>query len=599
MNHADEARREIDPRQPNVMLERLIDLEDGMPKSLFYAASCAALLAGCQSMSTDSASTPIDDPMATAPPITQGFDASGLSQVLLAEMAGQRGDFHRATEGYLAAADRYRSADLAERATLAARYTDDTALLKSAAARWQQLAPHDSAPQKLLSGIAVDRGDWPAALRHRLELARSEQDAQLLELSDLMVESRADLPPLIAQLRDFTATYPDHADAQMATARLEAANGQFEDAQQRLALLTRRHAKLPELWLTRSQIALEAGDYTQAASAARRGREFAPDDSRFLLALAQAEIASGDVASAERQIDQLLAQYNDTPSLRIGFAQLYLDAGALEPARRLLLPLLDRDDTPPATYLVLGSIAETQQEIDNALLYYRQVPTGPGFLESRAVATQMLIANDRAEDAQKFLRIEILRHTGQRASLTQIGLQAFDNGGQARAADALLADSLKQAPDDTDLLYTRAMREFERGNVATMMTQMRDVIARDPDNAAALNALGYTLATNTDHFDEALDLIERAHALEPQSPAILDSLGWVHFKRGEPQKALGYLRRAYAGQPDQEVAAHLAEVLVTLDQQPEARALVESALAGSDSHPDIDDLLKRYPQLAP
>ena len=599
MKHADRHASAIDPRRPAVMLEPLIDLEDGMPKSLFYAASCAVLLAGCQNMSADTASAPADDPLTSAPPITRGFDAQGLSQVLLSEMAGQRGDFHRAADGYLEAAERYRSAELAERATLAARYTDDKSLLTSAAARWQQLAPQDSAPQKLLSGIAVDRGDWPAALRHRLELARSGEEAQLLELADLMVESQADLPPLIAQLRDFTAAQPDHADAQMATARLEAANGQFDEARQRLTNLARRHADLPILWLTRSQIALEAGDYDQAVFSAQRGRELAPDDSRFLLALAQAEIANGDIAAAEPRIDQLLARHDDTPTLRIGLAQLYLDAGALEPARRLLLPLLDREDTPPATYLVLGSIAESQGEIDNALLYYRQVPTGPGFLDSRALATQMLTAGDRTEDVRTFLRVEILRHPAQRAALTQIGVQALDNAGQSAAADTLLAESLEQAPDDTDLLYTRAMREFERGNVEAMMAQMRDIIAREPDNAAALNALGYTLATTTDHYDEALELIERAHALEPQSPAILDSLGWVHFKRGETQKALGYLRRAYAGQPDQEVAAHLAEALVVLDQTPEARVLVESALAGSEIHPDIDDLLLRYPQLAP
>lgn len=589
----------IDPGRPAVMLERLIDLEDGMPKSLFYAAGCAALLAGCQSMSADDASTSIGDPMASAPPITEGFDAQGLSQVLLSEMAGQRGDFHRAADGYLAAADRYRSADLAERATLAARYTDDTTLLTSAAARWQQLAPDDAAPEKLLSGIAADRGDWPTALRHRLELARTGEDAQLLELADLMVESRATLPPLIAQLRDFTASHPDHPDAQMATARLEAASGQFDDAQQRLATLARRHAELPELWLTRSQIALEAGDYALARSTAQRGQQLAPDDSRFLLALAQAEIASGDIAAAEQQIDQLLARHDDNPTLRIGFAQIYLDAGALEPARRLLLPLLDRDDTPPAAYLILGNIAETQGEVDNALLYYRQVPPGPGFFDSRALAMQMLIGHGRLEDAQGFLRVDMLRHDAQRVSLTQIGLQAFDAGGYTAEADALLTDSLKRAPNDSDLLYTRAMREFERGNVETMMAQMRDVIARDPDNAAALNALGYTLATTTDHYDEALDLIERANALEPQSPAILDSLGWVHFKRGETQKAVGYLRRAYAGQPDQEVAAHLAEALVVLDRTEEAKTLVRSALDGSDTHPDIDDLLMRYPQLAP
>ena len=90
------------------MLEPLIDLEDGMPKSLFYAAGCAVLLAGCQSMSADTAPAPADDPLTSAPPITRGFDARGLSQVLLSEMAGQPGDFPRAADGYLEAAERHR-----------------------------------------------------------------------------------------------------------------------------------------------------------------------------------------------------------------------------------------------------------------------------------------------------------------------------------------------------------------------------------------------------------------------------------------------------------------------------------------------------------
>ncbi|WP_110648355.1 tetratricopeptide repeat protein [Salinicola peritrichatus] len=570
-----------------------------MPKRLFYAAGCAALLAGCQSMSADTPVNSLDDPMASAPPITQGFDAQGLSQVLLSEIAGQRGDFRRAASGYLAAAERYRSADLAERATLAARYTNDTELLQATATRWQQLAPADSAPGELLSSIAVERGDWPDALRQRLRLDERGQDAQLLELADLAIESQAQLEPLLAQLRDFVAAHPEHADAQMATARLEAAAGDPEGAQQRLSRLAALHPDLPALWLTRSQIALEAGDYDLAESAAQRGQTLAPDDSRFLLALAQAQIAGGNLAAAQRQVDELLARHDETPALRIALAQLYLDANALEPARRLLLPLLDRDNTPPAAYLLLGSIAETQEEIDNALLYYRQVPTGPGFVESRALATQMLVEAGRVQDARTFLHIESLRHPSQRVTLTRIGIDALDKADRSAAADALLADSLKQAPDDTDLLYTKAMRDFQRGDVDAMMAQMREIIAKDPDNADALNALGYTLATTTDRYDEAFDLIERAYALEPQSPAILDSLGWVHFKRGDAETAVGYLRRAYAGQPDQEVAAHLAEALAVLGQEEEARSVVTAALAGSDIHPDIDDLLTRYPQLAP
>ncbi|WP_189443098.1 tetratricopeptide repeat protein [Salinicola rhizosphaerae] len=575
-----------------------------MPTRLLLAAGCAALLAGCQSMSTSSSaaegmSASGHDPMASAPPVTQGFDADGLSQVLLSELAGQRGDFRRAAEGYLAAADRYRSAALAQRATLAARYTDDTSLLQTTANRWQQFAPEDSAPQELLSGIAVDRGDWPAALQHRLALAAQGQNGQLLALADLAIESGAEIPPLVAQMRQFVASHPDNADAQMATARFEAAGGDVDRAQRRLTRLAARYRQLPELWLTRAQIALEAGDYALAASSAEHGRELAPDDSRFLLALAQAKIASGDIAGAEQQIDQLLARHDDTPGLRIGLAQLYLNADALAPARRLLLPLLDRDDTPPTVYLLLGSIAETGGELDNALLYYRQVPTGPGFIESRALAIRMLVGAERIEDASQFVQIESLRHPTQRATLTQIGIDTLDDAGKPRAADALLTESLNQSPDDAQLLYAQAMRNFARGKVDLMMTQMRRIIADNPKDAEALNALGYTLATTTERYDEAFDLVERAHALKPDSPAILDSLGWIHFKRGDVQAAIRYLQQAYAGQPDQEVAAHLAEALAADGRTDQARTIVNAALGSADSHPDIDKLLTSHPELAP
>ncbi|WP_251978326.1 tetratricopeptide repeat protein [Salinicola avicenniae] len=569
-----------------------------MSTRLFFAAGCAALLAGCQHISTDGPSAPADDPMRTAPPITRGFDAQGLSDVLLSEMAGQRGDFQRAAEGYRAAAERYRSAALAERATLAARYTDDTRLLQSSADLWQRLAPTATAPRELLSGMAIDRGDWPTALQYRLALTDSGEDAQLLEFSELAMQAGADLPTLLAQLRDFARTHPTHADAQMATARLEAATGETDRAQQRLSRLAALHPEVPALWLTRSQIAVENGDNATAIASARRGLELAPDDSRFLLALAQAEIASGDIAAAEQRVDLLLARHDETPTLRLALARLYLEADALEPARRLLLPLLDRDETPPATYLLLGSIAETQEEPDNALLYYRQVPPGPGFLDARAMAVQMLVDADRLDDAQRFLRIESLRHPEQRASLTQIGLQAFDAAGHTAVGDELLDDALQQAPDDTDLLYAQAMRDYTRGDVGTMLSRLRRIIQLDPNDAAALNALGYTLTTTTERYDEALTLLERAHALEPDSPAILDSLGWAHFKRGDTDTALDYLSRAYSAQPDQEVGAHLAEVLATQGRTREARRIVEAALAAGAPHPDIDELLKRYPQLS-
>src|SRR5690606_24963303 len=116
-------------------------------------------------------------------------------------------------------------------------------------------------------------------------------------------------------------------------------------------------------------------------------------------------------------------------------------------------------------------------------------------------------------------------------------------------------------PGSTDLLYARAMLFVERGQIEKAEVDLRAIIASEPDNATALNALGYTLADNTQRYDEALTLINRALQLRPDDPAILDSLGWVSFRLGNLEEAILRLRQAMKLAPDPEIAAHLGEAL--------------------------------------
>lgn len=573
-----------------------------MRARLVTTALAAALLSGCQGLPSGSAPAILEDPMASAPPITQGLDAQGLSTLLIAELAGQRGDFERAARGYLQAAERYESPALAERATLAARYADDPELLLRAAERWRQLAPQAEAPARLLAGLALERGDWQASLEQRLALAARGGQGDLIAFAELAIEQDVPLSPLITRLREYLAEHAAPSvptDAILATALLEAANGESDRAEARLAALADTHPELPSLWLARSRIALQDERLEDAREAARRGLALAPDDSRFALLLAQAQLRLGDVEAAEARLDELIARHPDAPSLRLALARLYIEEGYGAPARRLLLPLIDREPAPPLAYLLLGAIAADEGNIDNALLYYRQVPPGDGFTESRLRAARMLIDAGRLLDARDFLRIERLRHPEMAGELIAMEVELLDEQGLADAAMALLDRAIAEHPDDVQLRFLRAMRLYDRGDLAGMERDLRHIIALEPDNAMALNALGYTLADETQRYEEALELIQRAHRLEPDSPAILDSLGWVHYKLGDSQRALSYLRQAYAAQQDQEIAAHLAEVLWQLGRREEARALIMEAIERFDERPKIDDLLERIPALAP
>ena len=250
---------------------------------------------------------------------------------------------------------------------------------------------------------------------------------------------------------------------------------------------------------------------------------------------------------------------------------------------------------------MLGAIAQSQGEVDNALLYYRQIQDGNEFLPARAAAARMLIENDRLLDARAMLRIERMRHDDYFGELVMLEIQLLDEFNLQEEAMALLDRELTRTPDDTSLLYLRAMRAWVMGDLEAMERDLRQILSTEPDNADALNALGYTLADLNiqGRLEEARDLIERAYEADPNNPAILDSMGWVYFRLGQPDNALAWLESAYAQVPDQEIAAHLAEVLHALGRSEEARQLIERTLQRVNYHPQIDDLLERHPELTP
>lgn len=545
----------------------------------------------------------LDDPLATAPPIERGLDADGLATLLTAELASQRGHYRTASQGYLSMAERYSSVALIERAALAARFSEDIKLLETAAQRWHALSPDAEVPAYLLSGLAMQRGDWLTGLEQRLALTRRGGHGELTSFAEQAVNEDVNLAPLLERLRRYLANVgtgsAQHHDAVLATALLEAASGDQRGAQARLDSLADSHAELPELWLARARLAIESGDGTAARDASQRGMEVSPDDGRFMLMLAQSELMLGDVAAAEAQTDTLLERHVGSNDLRLALAQLYLDEGYPEPARRLLLPLVSANDTPALAYTLLGAIAEEEGEIDNALLYYRQVPPGEHFLQARLFAARMLMDDDRLPDARTFLHIERLRHDSEAASLTALEIELLDQRGFQPQANVLLERQLRETPNSNELLYLRAMRTFNTGDLEAMERDLQRIIDNTPEHAMALNALGYTLVDITERTEEGFELVERAYHLAPDNPAILDSMGWAYHRLGDDERALPYLERAYAGLPDQEIAAHLAEVLWELGRKDEARELIREAYARFDERPVVDDLLERRPELAP
>jgi Flp pilus assembly protein TadD len=170
----------------------------------------------------------------------------------------------------------------------------------------------------------------------------------------------------------------------------------------------------------------------------------------------------------------------------------------------------------------------------------------------------------------------------------------LSNGDQKGEVLALYTEALDAYPQNHELLYARALAAAELGRIAELEQDLRVILQDNPKHADALNALGYTLADQTDRYQEALEYIERALELKPNNPAVLDSMGWVQYRLGNYEKALQYLQRANQMHSDSEIAAHLGEVLWVVGDKDQARQVWQRALELDPDSSHLQDALRRF-----
>ena len=138
--------------------------------------------------------------------------------------------------------------------------------------------------------------------------------------------------------------------------------------------------------------------------------------------------------------------------------------------------------------------------------------------------------------------------------------QIFSRTGAHAEAVAVLTEALKAHPRDEELLYALGTVLERSGDTQQALARMRQLLEVNPQNAAALNFIGYTLAEHGEQLEEAERLVRRALGIHPESGAYLDSLGWVQFRRGDVVRAASTLERAAELEPDEPtILEHLGD----------------------------------------
>lgn len=505
--------------------------------------------------------------------------AGALEPVIAGEFALQNGQLNDAARWYLEAARATDDAGLAERATRIALLANDDTRAAEGMKLWRARAPQSLAMRAAEATLALRRGDERLASRDLESLVR-DHDTDGWRHALIALGNGGKDPKLSARLLTRlidSNVIPNDLQAWLAFGGLAQRLDEDRLAERMVAEVVKRFPGEPRVALLRASQLREAGKIDEARSVLTGLQSQVERDADIRLAVAAEYDALGDAAAAAAVLARgpqdeqsyglrasLLARAEDNVALVKLYDELRKGAAAPDPQRRLLL----------------GRTAEFLKRYPEALEWYHGVPGGSQRWTARLRAANVLHELKRGAEAYaeaRKLQTEASASEDARrdAYLLEAELRTKDKD-DAGELDAY-ARGLAAYPDDGALLYARALAWERRDRVDRAEADFRKILVAEPDNVAALNALGYTLADRTTRFTEALELIDRARAAEPGSSSIIDSYGWVLYRLGRNKEALVELRRAFALQKDPEIGAHLGEVLWVTGNKDEARKYFEEA----------------------
>jgi tetratricopeptide (TPR) repeat protein len=508
--------------------------------------------------------------------------------IMTAEIALQRDDCGRAAANYTIAAQRMADAKLAARATDVALDCGQYQAAERAAARWRALVPTE--PAALHAAMRAELGlykiddarsafeDWikSGGLANARSVGKDETGAAGVAEAVRLLAQESGVPGTLAMLRGVQDRPLQSGASQLVLADLALDGWNYREALQygQKALGAGAAAAATQVVLARAHAGL--GEADQAVAAASAARNAAPKEQAF---------AAADVLmllGREREARTALETLRDTPALRLQAQRrlglLAFNRGDYEEAQRDFSDLLNDHDSSAIAVYYLAAIADRRNDVGTALRGY-QLLSGTaldGAARDRA-ATLLYKQGQRAQALQLLMPgDDASPPTRLNAEIEQAEL--LSNGGETDQSLARIDDALARFPAHPDLLYQKAILLEKAGRTEAAISQLESLYRDRPQDGAIANALGFLLADHNRELGRADRLITAALKGEPDNPAILDSMGWLDYRRGQSREALPLLERAFRLAQDGDIGAHWGEVLWSMGDKAKAREAWSRAL---------------------
>ena len=517
------------------------------------------------------------------------FPKDALYQLLVAEVAGYRGEYSTALEKYVDMALKTRDAGVAQRAAMLAVYLKRYEEALTTSKIWVEQEPDSIEARRYLSEQLLRIGDMEQAIVH-MEAIKNLGGLANFESFAYSAANMDDKgrEVLLEAMSRMLAEYPGDAQLMFSKAVLLEQSGQLEEALQlaNQLLVSKKDINVIVLKVNALKDLLRTDE---ALVFLESTLEELADKRRLRLIYARMLFEAERLVDAEKQYELVHQQAPNDSDILFALALISMEQGKDESAKGYLNQMIRFNRRANEAHYYLGSIADKNDKIPQAISEYKMVGPGREFLAAQVRIAALLADQDRLDDARAHLENQRANNPDRYNRLVMIEGQLLSERGHEAEFFELLEMVIQKQPENVELLYFRAMTGQSLGRLDVLEQDLLRVIEIDPGNADAMNALGYTLADQTDRHDEALVLIERALEIKPNEAAFIDSLGWVQYRLENYKDAVTNLRKALSLFDNDEVAAHLGEVLWVSGEQQEARKVWQKAL---DARPD-SDILKR------
>lgn len=524
------------------------------------------------------------------------LDSDMLYQFLLGDIALQRGRPELAAQLYLDLAEKTRDPRVAHRAAQLAYETRQLDKSVEAFGLWQELEPSAPIAKQMLISLLISSGKYKEARPYvdQLLAAATKNPGNVFMLIQTVLARAPDKNAALDWITDVARPYPNVAEAHWTVAQTAMAANKKELALTEIhqAVKTRPDwdmaAMLEVQWLLPVEPA-KAIELLKNFSAAH------PDNKDVRLFYARTLLDQKRYADAREQFQKLLAADPDNAELAFAIALLSLQMGELDRAEKELQEtLLHGKKDADTVHYYLGQLNEAKKDDTTALAQYHQVLEGDYVYSARMREAYLLNKTGKLNEARAVLKSTPAANEQQQVTLIIADAQLLRDAKQYDTSYQVLADALKTFPNQQQLMFEVAMAADKLGKDEVFEQTLRKLLQLAPDHAQAYNALGYSYLEHNVHIEEGMKLVEKAYQIEPDDAAIIDSVGWGYYRLGKLDKSAEYLRRAFANNPDPEIAAHLGEVLWTQGNKDEAKKIWNEAMKANPENDILRSVVKKF-----